>query len=211
MTGDQADVHGRLKALIPPWFGTQSPVLDGFLQGPAWALAQIYSLIAYAKLQTRIRTAIGGWLDLISADFYGTGLIRKAGQGDDAYRTLILAGLFRERNTRKAIHDVVLDLTGFAPIVREPLRDVNYYGGPGGYSTGIGYGSTSYPFQVFVEATRSQPGGAYAFTTDSDIYAGVESVRPAGVTFWTRLADPPAGAGGALDFSDLDNSALIGH
>ena len=70
--GSQADIFNRLKALIPrSWFGA-SPNFDATLQGPAWALSSVYAEIAYAALQTRIKTATDGYLDLISCDFLGS-------------------------------------------------------------------------------------------------------------------------------------------
>jgi hypothetical protein len=75
MTGDQTDILGRIKALLPfRWFPDTTPVLDALLSGIAWSLALIYSLIQYAKNQTRIATASDGFLDLISYDFFGINL-----------------------------------------------------------------------------------------------------------------------------------------
>ena len=48
----------RLRALLPRWFGDNPPLLTGLLQGFAAAYSYVYSLIAYARLQTRISTAI---------------------------------------------------------------------------------------------------------------------------------------------------------
>lgn len=163
MTGDQADIFARLKAILPArWFGSpadSTPILDAVLQGIANVLAFAYSLYAFAKLQTRVMTATGGFLDMISADFFGTSLPRKTGQSDASFRTLILANLFREKATRNAIVRVLTDLTGVAPLIVEPTRpqDTGAYGVPiSGYGVAGAYGSMLLPFQAFVNAYRPQ-------------------------------------------------------
>ena len=89
--GDQTDILGRIKALLPfRWFPDITPVLDALLSGVAWALSFIYSLIQYAKLQTRIATASDGFLDLIAFDFFGTSLLRRQQETDVSFRGRIL-------------------------------------------------------------------------------------------------------------------------
>jgi len=170
MTGDQADVFIRLKQLIPKsWFGSSSPYLDAVLQGYASAASWIYTLYYYAKLQTRIRTATDGWLDMISADFFGSALPRAANQSDASFKARILANLFRERGTRNAVTRVLVDLTGRVPHLFEPSRpaDTGAYGtfinagligASMGYGVAGGYGSLLLPYQAFVTAYR--PTGA---------------------------------------------------
>lgn len=130
-TGDQDDMLGRLKRLLPAgWFGDSNPILDALLWGYAQSLAWAYTLYLYAQAQTRIKTATDNWLDLIALDFFGNNLVRGASQGDTSYRSSILINLFRERTTRPAMEQVLLDLTGRAPIIIEPARpaDVGGYG-----------------------------------------------------------------------------------
>jgi hypothetical protein len=130
-TGDTADIFSRLKRLLPVgWFGDANPVLDAALWGCATAQAWAYTLYLYAKNQTRIKTATDGWLDLISLDFFGNGLMRYANQVDPNFRNRILINLFRERTTRPAMERILFDLTGRAPIIIEPGRpaDVGSYG-----------------------------------------------------------------------------------
>lgn len=162
-TGDQADIFARLKTMLPArWFGAPSdsvPIVDAVLQGIANVLAFVYSLYAYAKLQTRVLTATDGYLDMIAADFFGTSLPRKTGQSDASYRALILANLFREKATRNAVVRALTDLTGFAPLIVEPKRPLDT-GGYGvsicGYGVAGAYGSLLLPFQAFVTAYRPQ-------------------------------------------------------
>ena len=94
-TGDQSDILRRLKSTLPRWFGDSTTILDALLQGLAWAASFVYSLWAYAKLQTRIKTATDGWLDMIAADFFGSSLLRTANQSDASFRALIIINLIR--------------------------------------------------------------------------------------------------------------------
>lgn len=224
MTGDQNDVFLRLKATLPRWFGDSTPILDAVLQGLAWAGAFIHSLYAYVKLQTRIKTATDGWLDMVAADFFGTALLRQSNQSDASFRARIIINMLRERATRTGIVKVLEDLTGRTPLVFEPARpaDTGSYGGPTiGYGMAGGYGSILLPFQAFViayrpastgiplvagyglanyGATYGGPGGygvgaiEYASqdmvlgaVNDADIYAAIDSVKPAATIIWTRI------------------------
>jgi len=217
MTGDQQDVFNRLKSALPPWFGDSSPFLDAVLQGLAWAGSFIYSLYAYAVLQTRILTATDGWLDVIAADFFGTNLLRKTNQSDASFRNQIVINIFRERATRNAIVKVLQDLTGRTPIIYEPLRarDTGGYGIACGYGVAGAYGSKVVgPFQAWVTAFRplgtgipyvngyGNPAGGYGVpsravyaslnmvqggVSDADIYAAIDGVKPVGTTIWARI------------------------
>lgn len=216
-TGDQSDILQRLKATLPRWFGDSTPILDALLQGLAWAGSFVYSLISYARLQTRIKTATDGWLDMIAADFFGSSLSRAANQSDTSFRARIIINLFRERATRGGVIKVLQDLTGRTPIVFEPQRpaDTGAYSAPNsGYGVAGGYGSLLLPCQAFVNAFRPTGTGiplvaGYGISTggygvasraelasmdmiqgavtDADIYAAIDSVKPAGTTLWTRI------------------------
>lgn len=224
MIGDTQDIFTRLKGMLPTrWFGTSSdsaPVLDALLTGLATTLSFIYALYAYAKLQTRILTATDGWLDIIAADFFGpAGLLRQPGQSDAAYRALIIANLFREKATRRAITIALTNLTGRAPTIIEPLRpaDTMDYGiSTAGYGFSY-YGSLQLPYQAFVVAYRpisfigianvagygvstagySQPSQAcYAPVaniaspiSDATIFAAIDAVKPAATEVWTHISN----------------------
>jgi hypothetical protein len=219
-TGDQTDIFGRIKALIPRWFSDSTPVLDALLRGFAYAKAFVYGLIVYAALQTRILTATDGWLDMIAADFFGSSLLRAANQSDASFRARIIINMFRERGTRRAIVKVLQDLTGRTPLIFEPMRpaDTGGYGQAQGLAYGLagGYGSLLLPYQGFVTAFRPTGSGiplvaGYGISTggygqasraeygsmsmiqgavtDADIYAAVDSVKPAGTTVWTAISN----------------------
>lgn len=219
-TGDRSDQIRRLRALLPRWFGDRPPTLEALLGGFAYVQAFVFDLIAYAKLQTRVRTATGGWLDLISADFFGNSLPRAAAQSDTSFRNLIIANLIRRRGTRADVVAVLESLTGRKPDVFEPRRvlDTGAYGAPlSGYGAAGGYGSILLPYQAFVTAYQplgtgiplisgyNIPAGGYGipsraaygdFSTITepvsvtDIFSAIDSVKPAGVIAWARIGTP---------------------
>lgn len=200
------------------WFTVGlSSLRDAVLAGAASALSFAYQLLAYVQLQTRIATATDGFLDMISGDFFGTTLVRASGQTDASFRARIISSLFRERGTRNAVSIVLTQLTGRAPLIFEPMRpaDTGAYGIGAGYGAGGAYGSMLLPMQAFVTAFRphgtgvpsvagyGSPSAGYSLgsqaeyaalsmvqgaLTDADIYAAIESVRPATYTIWTRIS-----------------------
>ena len=164
--GSQSDILARLKAVLPSgWFPTtrpgqpsNSPVLDAFLTGPAYALSWIYSLIEYAQDQTRIATATDVWLDLAALDYFGGNLTRNSGETDTALSARIRANLLPPQITRAAMVSALTNLTGTAPSIFEPFTPAD----TGAYGTGEapvwrglaynyagGYGSLQLPRAVF--------------------------------------------------------------
>jgi len=218
MIGDQNDIFARLKAQFPrTWFG-DSPNFDATLQGPAWALSSNYAQITYAALQIRIKTATDGWLDLISADFFGNNLPRLTNETDGAFRGRILANLFVKGPTRADMVNVLTLITGQAPTIFEPYNTTDSGGWDGGFyfdagvPQGGGWGDPL-PYQALVTAYRPAGGDsdlgewdAYTFSwdswgawsdlspvsiTDSAIIAAVESTKPVGSLIWLRIANSP--------------------
>lgn len=216
-TGDQADMFGRLKNLLPlGWFGDNNPVRDALLWGYAQALSWGFTLYLYAKSQTRIKTATDGWLDLIGLDFFGNNLLRLSGQSDASYLNRILINIFRERGTRHGIDQVLFDLTGRHPLIIEPAKPDDC--GCLGLTLGLGVagplGSTSCPYQAFVTAYRPAGNGAGGWpgihtnwfglsvtsglipsvqlapaVSDADIIAALEATKMYGSTIWYRISN----------------------
>jgi hypothetical protein len=189
--GSQVDILNRLQRLMPPgWFAQgATPIRDAMLTGIANALAFVFSLFTYLKLQTRTATATDGFLDLISLDYFG-GKLPRAGQPDPTYRAKIQASLFPQRNTRAAIIGVLTKITGRAPVVFEPARAADtgaYNNGTLAYGVAGGYGSLKYPYQSFVTAYRPLAGSPQFGISDADIYAAVEGVRLGGSVCWVRI------------------------
>lgn len=212
MIGTQSDILARLKALLPrDWFRDATPILDGVLSGIAWALAAAYRLAEYARLQTRIATATEGFLDLISYDFFGTSLPRKAGESDESFRTRIRAMLLLEKGTRAGMIKALTLLTGRTPAIFEPQRagDTLAYNSTAFYNYAGAYGAALH-HQFFITAYRpfvQNPGyityygtGYYnrvapyinvgllaGSVTDQDIIDTVNAVKPEGTAAWVRI------------------------
>jgi hypothetical protein len=160
-TGDVPDMLARLRATLPSrWFADTTPVLDAMLSGLAWVWSWLYVFLDGVRAQTRLATATDTQLDGISADYLGAKLPRRATEPDTSFRTRIKLERVRERATRPALTQALLDLTGRAPTIFEPSRpaDTGAWGGPLGYGTAGGWGSLTHPFQCFVTAFR--PTGA---------------------------------------------------
>jgi hypothetical protein len=213
MTGDQADIVTRLKATLPTrWFPDTTPVLDAVLAGLAKAWAALYTLLAEVRLQSRITTATGRFLDGAAADFFGTRLPRRLTETDDAFRTRIKTALLRDHVTRGALSTALQDLTGRTPVIFEPARITDtgaYNTSTSGYGVAGAWGSLALPFQVFVTAYRPRgtgianiagygTGGPIAraslsqisgTATDSDIMTAITSVLPAASIAWTRITN----------------------
>jgi hypothetical protein len=188
-TGDQADIVDRLYAVLPPWFSTgATTVLGAVVQGPAYVFSLCYGLLAFTRDQTRISTATGGWLDLISYDFFARALLRLSGEADSAFASRIKANLLQPAATRPALIATLTRLTGRAPTVVDPWRpgDCGAYGYGGlGYNTIGYYGSVQMIAQSFVSAYRPTDGSV----SDTTIYGVIASTIPAGTVAWSELSN----------------------
>jgi hypothetical protein len=159
--GDENDFIARLTALLPPWFGNNgAPIFEGILAGYAKLGQIVYTQYAYAKLQTRIKTATGDFLDLISADFFGSSLPRNINENDASFLARILANLLSEKATRNGMQKALFNLTGRQPRLFEPRRpaDMGGYSGAGspyggvGYGVAGGWGNPLCPLQALIDA-----------------------------------------------------------
>ncbi len=216
MTGDQNDMLARLRALLPKsWFPANAPNESAKLSGPAWALSGAYANLTYIALQTRIRSATDGWLDIISADFFGTTLPRLLNEQDGPFRARILANLFIKGPCRQDMVNVLTLLTGTAPTIFEPSNPSDsggwgggglFWGAAGGWGSPMPYQSliTVYrPSTVLVSlgewSTWRMAWGAYGAwssatptaITDASLIAAVESTRALGTVVWMRIASGP--------------------
>jgi hypothetical protein len=173
MIGDSNDMAGRLRTILPAgWFGEAdaTPILTSLLLGLGTGFSSFWLLLQSVIAQTRIRTAYGNFLDMISADFFDAGLVRLPDEQDDAFRTRILEAILRPRATRAAVTLALTQLTGHSPIIFEPANtaDTGGYsvggigygaGEAGGGGGGGGWGSLALPFQFFITVFRSSGGG----------------------------------------------------
>ena len=203
----------RLRLLLPSnWFPAGPlPVLDAVLAGPASAMAWAYSLLTWVGQQMRLPTSAGGMIDLFAYDFFGYGLLRRAGETDTAYIARIQANLFQPRNTRAALVTVLTALTGRAPLIMEPMRAADTGGWTSGYlgwSTYGRVGSLENPYQFFVTAYRplQVPTGAAWRQGFGNLAAGVTWA----IGGWaTRLLGYVSSDATASGVSDADIYAAI--
>ena len=169
MIYDSADIFRRLKATLPGrWFGEDTPVLDSILNSLSVGWESLFNFLDFAMKQTRVSTATDIWLDLVARDYFGERLRRRQHEADGSFRSRIRQELLRDRCTRVALYDLLVDLTGRPPIIFEPTNplDTGCYGsltpivmGVSGYGTSGGWGSLNLPFQTFVRAFRPESAG----------------------------------------------------
>lgn len=194
-----------MRAALPlGWFpqpnsdgSTNSPVLDGILNGIASIWAALFALYSCVYVQGRIATATDINLDLISGDYFGTALMRRPAEPDAAFLVRIQQELLRTKATRPSLIQRLTQLTGRTPIVFEPRNTADtgsygtlsetasngcFYGGPGGY------GLMALGFQGFVTVYRPNGSGGVATGAVSDavIFATVADTEPEGTIMWTK-------------------------
>jgi hypothetical protein len=161
--GDANDILSRIRHVTARrWWNFTSPIRDAVVGGLGNGAAWCYSWITYAKLQSRLATATGVWLDLISFDFLGRDLPRN-GLPDSTFRTLIDAHILQERVTRKGMTQVLTALLGMPPKIIEPWNpgDCGAYGyGTFAYGKAGCWGSMQLPGQVFMQISRAPQVGA---------------------------------------------------
>lgn len=194
----QRELFNRIKTVLPSqWFGQNTPVLDSVLNSLAAGWAGLFDLLSYTVQQTRIHSASGGWLDLISQDYFGRRLLRRQRETDGSFGIRIRQALLRDRCTRASIYNILLDLTHISPIIFEPSnpQDTGCYGAMAssapaiaGYGTSGGWGSLNLPFQAFIRVFRAEiagvamvngwGGGAGGYRGGFESYISLEMVSP---------------------------------
>jgi len=101
----------RLKSALPlSWFQDDTPIIDAVLSGFAWCLSLVYDNITDASYQTRIMTATGGFLDMISGDFFGGVLPRNGTETDSDFSLRIRHNLLIEKGTFNAVYNAAYDV-----------------------------------------------------------------------------------------------------
>lgn len=192
---DQAGMLARLRGLLPRrWYPDDAAVLDVALTGPAAMWAWAAEGLAWLRLQTRLRTVSGSFLDAAAADYFGARIRRRPEQGDASFRRRVLAELFRERGTRAGLIRALTDLTGRAPVVFEPANasDTGGWGTAGGmgYGRAGGWGTLALPYQAFVTARRPAMGGipgVAGWSTGAGAYTAFGRIAPTGGMAWASL------------------------
>jgi hypothetical protein len=212
----QEDIFRRIRKVLPGrWFGENTPVLDSVLNALAAGWLSQFEFLDYTKLQTRIVSATGSWLDLIARDYFGRRVGRRKAENDTSLRRRIYRELLRDRCTRSAVHDLLLDLTGKQPIIFEPTnpQDTGCYGSPSspgagtiGYCMCGGWGSMNLPFQTFIRAFRpttpgvamisgwNSPGGGFGVGYSAYISAEMNSAQASDAEMYQEVSRvSPAG------------------
>jgi hypothetical protein len=191
-TGDETDILGRVKRLLPRgWFSYVAPYRDAIIGGLADLGAWSYTIVSFARSQSRLATAYGVVLDIYVYDFLGRFLPRQD-LNDNTYRALARATILQERVTRAGMINALTVLNGTIPVVFEPWNtyDTGAYSsrvsgsryGSMGYGVGRGgYGNMRLPAQTFIRLQRG---------------------NPSGVPMVAGWGDPPGGFGaGAIEFA----------
>ncbi len=191
-TGTSDNIVQRIKQVIPKrWFKWLASIRDAILGGVSDSAAWCYSLVKYARAQTRLFTAYGVWLDIFAYDFLGL-YIQRRGTSDDAFRAVIRATILQERVTRAGMANAITTVTGKQPWIFEPWNtyDTGGYSGKGatcgsfGYGVGQGgYGNMNLPCQTFMlvhkGAGAGVPGiGGYGSSLDGYGSGAGEYVGP---------------------------------
>jgi len=207
----------RLRRVLPHgWFSDVDPVLATILTGSASIWDVLQAQIDDTRLQARLLTANGPWLDARVGDYLPATFQRRVNELDAAFAVRAAREVLRPRATRPALQRLLTD-QGAAPFrVFEPSRpaDTGGYGVGGvGYGVAGGWGSATTPYQVFVNAHRptgsgipnrggygialgyGAGGGAWSApadhrggVTDAELYASIARVLPAGVTAWVNIS-----------------------
>lgn len=119
--GDQSDFTSRLLRLLPTgWFPSAAPRLNAVLQGAAAALSATFAMLTFVKAQTRVQTASGSFLDVISDGYFDGGLPRLQYEADAPYSGRIQYNLTAPRGTRDGMMQMLQQLTGNVPIIFQP-------------------------------------------------------------------------------------------
>lgn len=176
--GDSKNILLRVLGVLPRrWFKWGASYRDALAGGLSDLGAWCYNWIGYARLQTRLATATGVWLDIFCYDFLARNLLRN-GAIDSSFRTLIQATILKERVTRKGMFRAIKTLTGNNPVIFEPWNtgdtgawsDNNSYQNMAWDTTG-GWGEMSLQGQVLITVTRGV-GSGIANVNGLDGYQG---------------------------------------
>ena len=208
----------RIKATLPHgWAGDTSPNVDSLLTGGATAATLTQANIDAAKLQTRLATATGSFLDIASLDFFGKESPRIPSETDAYFSTRIRATLFKPKVTYEA-----LGLAVNAAMAGSGITIATYEYGTGvnsipanSFPVGLNindalarYGSNLLPFEAMVTISGIAPEAAIlmedgstmlqedgvlainmenAFSIYQYLYNIIMSVKPIGTTVWVSI------------------------
>ena len=176
----ELEVYNRLMSQIPlNWWGKEHRNLDSILAAFVDTGFFHYQQYLYVSLQTRIKTATDVNLDIISSDFLGDELPRRAQETDDSFRARILATLLREKATRRAMKNAIFNLTGRYPRIFEPWNSTDCGGYNDytalAYNTIGSYGSGSFAYQAFIDVYVDPYQGMSSYSGYNNYFGGYGS------------------------------------
>ena len=185
MTGNESDFVARLRLTLPEgWFADNAPLLSGLLHGLGAAWSGFYDLLASVRLQARLATATGQFLDIAGRDFFGSRVGRRNGESDDAFRNRLRQRMRSEGGTRAALV-LAAERAGYSARVFELSQpsDTGAYNVAGGLAWGIagGWGSLQMPLECLATVTPIAP--------VQEIGPVLAAVLPAGGAAWVRLSE----------------------
>lgn len=216
MTGDSNDLISRLQRWLPQgWFPTRAGTrIYAILSGFASLLSTLYGWAIYLRLQTRIATATDGFLDLASADYFGSLLPRLTAETDTLFSGRIRREVVRDKLTRNAIDKLLFEMTGQHPVITELERgaDCLAWRGRYGWRTGA-MSSIAGRYAVFIKTIHAgvfgintgawrNPNAAWRVPTfvyadpsmvtgtgftDHQLLDALDRIRAAGVTYWVII------------------------
>jgi len=186
-TYDQGDWTYRLLSLFPrSWASDQAFAVGGLLYSVfnaiAGPFASLYAMLAYVKLQTRIKTATDINLDQISSDFFGGTLPRLPSETDDHFRIRILNALLGNATTRAGIAAALSNVGFTFKIVEDGnVNDIISLGRSGGLGTFGALGAQQQgKSAVYITIYNPLPAGESTFTAK----ALINQVKADGQRVW---------------------------
>nr|WP_294915966.1 hypothetical protein [uncultured Neokomagataea sp.] len=198
--GSVDDFSCRFRQLLPAgWFPDaptdgeleNAPILASLLKGFGYIFAGVWEQVQLLRKNSRLKTASGSFVDMISEDYFGRGgLPRKLKEKDKSYRQRIVKNIVAYRNTRSAIYSALLAETGQNPHIIEPMNAADCHalgslsrpgcGGGYGYGvTGLRYGGQS--GQFFIETSLGNAESVEA------ICRSLQPVVALGVVGWVKV------------------------
>ncbi len=156
-TPQSLSIQNRVTMLLQQlqWWSNPAPVRDAIIGGLSDAFGWAYSLVDYAKQQTRLATSTSFFIDLWAYDYLALTCQRVSGEPDPAYATRISSTVTQVRGSRPGMVEAITILTGIPPIIFEPFNggDTGGWNIACGWDVAGGWGSAILPCQVFIIAT----------------------------------------------------------
>ena len=196
------------------WFAPAGPLINAAVGMISTGFAQNSADLSYMEAQTRISSATGMWLDVISVEYFGLGnLPRRPNEADAAFQARVLQEMLLPRGTRGAMTEALTILTGVAPTIFEPAIDLASWDVDFAWDSSGAWGSYDMPYQGFIGVPLPQEPpldlagwdqGGWDQTLclidatqeasaigEEEVLRVVRLTQPAGVTMWVNTWPAP--------------------